>query len=137
VATTAAHAGAVTYDSIDKFSAAISGATSLSLASINGVFPSNLAATSGQYDWWYEATAQLGNITSPNGGALYNWLISDELERVSTAPHAKSVLAIPFGFPNLARVPVTNTSSMLDGVTIYINPFSRFGNSCSIPAETN
>jgi hypothetical protein len=131
LATAAATAGAITYASIDNSNA------SLSIASISGVTPSNLAATNGQYDWWFEATAQKGTITSPNGTALYNFLSGGELTNLATAPHAVDVNAIPnAGNPaNVAAVPVT--ASTVNSKTIYINPFTRAGNSCNIPQEQN
>jgi PBP superfamily domain len=128
--TAAGKPGAITYASIDNSNA------SLSIASLSGVTPSNLAATSGQYDWWFEATAQKGpSITSPSGTALYNFLVGGELANVATAPHAVDVLAIPNVGTNSATVPVT--ASTVGGKTIYINPFTKGGNSCSLPGETN
>jgi hypothetical protein len=129
LATAAGTAGALTYASIDNSNA------SLSIASLSGVAPSNLAATNGQYDWWFEATAQKGNITSPNGTALYTFLTSGELTNLATAPHSVDVNAIPNAGTNTPAVPVT--SSTVNGKTIYINPFTKSGNSCNIPAEQN
>jgi hypothetical protein len=129
LATAAATPGALTYASIDNSNA------SLSIASLSGVAPSNLAATNGQYDWWFEATAQKGNITSPNGTALYTFLTGGELTNLATAPHNVDVLAIPNAGTNTPAVPVT--SSTVGGKTIYINPFTKSGNSCNIPAEQN
>jgi hypothetical protein len=131
LATAALTPGSVTYASIDNSN------PTLSIASLSGVAPSNLAATSGQYDWWFEATAQKGTITSPNGTAIYNFLVGGELANVATAPHAVDVLAIPNVGTNVANVPATATASVVGGKTIYINPFSKGGNSCSIPAEAN
>lgn len=132
IATAAATPGSITYASIDNNNA------NLSKASISGVAPSNLAAATGQYDWWFEATAQrAATIASPNGLALYNFLVGGELQNVATAPHADQVLAIPNAGTNIADVPVTNTASTVGGKTIYINPFSKGGNSCTIPAEQN
>jgi ABC-type phosphate transport system substrate-binding protein len=130
LATAGATPGAITYASIDN-----AGKANLTTVSLAGVAPSNLAATEGKYDWWFEATAQLGTITSPNGTAIYNWLVSGELANVASAPHALDILAIPGVGTNVGAVPVT--SSTVGGVTIYINPFSKNGNSCSIPAPTN
>ncbi len=131
LATAAATPGAVTYASIDNSNA------NLSIASLSGVVPTNLAATAGQYDWWFEATAQKGTITSPNGTAIYNFLVGGELQNVATAPHAVDVLAIPNVGTNVGTVPATATASTISGKTIYINPFTKGGNSCSIPSETN
>jgi len=131
LATAAATPGAITYASIDNNGKQ----ANLTMASLSGVKPSNLAATSGAYDWWFEATAQKGNITSPGGTGIYNWLIGGELANVGTAPHAPDILAIPNLGTNTPTVPVT--ASTVGGVTIYINPFTRNGNSCNYPGETN
>jgi hypothetical protein len=132
ISAAAAAPGSITYASIDNNNA------NLSKASLSGVAPSNLNAATGQYDWWFEATAQRETtISSPNGVALYNFLTGGELQNLATAPHADQVLAIPNAGTNLAEVPVTNTASTVGGKTIYINPFSKGGNSCTIPAEQN
>lgn len=133
LATAAATPGSITYASIDNNGKQ----AALTMASINGVGPSNLAATNGAYDWWFEATAQKGNITSPGGLGIYNWLVGGELANVATAPHAKDILAIANVGTNTGTVPATSTASTVGGVTIYINPFTKGGNSCSIPANTN
>jgi hypothetical protein len=131
LATAAATPGALTYASIDNSNA------NLSIASLSGVTPTNLAATAGQYDWWFEATAQKGTITSPGGTGIYNFLVGGELQAIATAPHAIDVLAIPNVGGNVGTVPASGTASTISGKTIYINPFTKGGNSCSIPAETN
>jgi hypothetical protein len=123
--------GAITYASIDNSKAG------LTLATLNGITPSNLAATNGTYDYWFEATAQKGTITSTGGLGIYNWLVGGELANVATAPHVKDILAIPNVGTNGGAVPATSTASVVGGVTIYINPFTKGGNSCSIPQSTN
>jgi PBP superfamily domain len=133
LATAAATPGAITYASIDNNGKQ----AALTMASIAGVAPTNLAATNGGYDWWFEATAQKGAITSPGGLGIYNWLVGGELANVATAPHAKDILAIPNVGTNTGTVPATATASTVGGVTIYVNPFTKNGNSCSIPANTN
>jgi ABC-type phosphate transport system substrate-binding protein len=126
--------GSITYASIDNVSTS---RPNLALASIDGTVPSNLAAASGTYGWWFEATAQRGNITSPGGTGLFNFLTGGELQNLATAPHAVDVLAIPNAGssnpPNPATVPLTSNGSPV----IYINPFTRSGNSCNTPAATN
>src|SRR3984957_11239079 len=117
LATAGATPGAITYASIDN-----AGKPGLSTVSLSGVAPSNLAATNGKYDWWFEATAQKGAITSPGGLGIYNWLVGGGLSNVATAPHVVDILAIPVG-SNTATVPLT--SSTVGGVTIYINPFTK------------
>lgn len=133
LATAAATPGAITYASIDNNGKQ----ANLTMVSLSGVTPSNLAATSGAYDWWFEATAQKGNITSPGGLGIYNWLVGGELGAVATAPHAKDILAIPNLHGNTPAVPATGTASTVGGVTIYINPFTKGNNSCNYPNETN
>jgi hypothetical protein len=130
IATAGSTPGAITYASIDN-----KGKPGLTLVSLAGVAPSNLAATSGTYDWWFEATAQKGTITSPGGLGIYNWLVGGELANIATAPHVIDILAIPTAGTNSATVPVT--ASTVGGVTIYTNPFSKNGNSCSIPTPNN
>jgi hypothetical protein len=131
LATAATTPGAITYASIDNNGKQ----AALTMATISGVTPSNVAATNGKYDWWFEATAVRGNITSPGGVGIYNWLTTGELANVATAPHAVDVLAIPGVGTNAAAVPVT--ASTVGGVTIYINPFSKNGSSCSYPIPQN
>lgn len=132
--------GAITYASIDNNGKQ----ANLSLASLSGVAPTNLAAASGQYDYWFEATAILGNttgttggITSPGGSAIAGFLTGGELQNLATAPHAVSVNAIPTAGSNSSQVAVPLVSSTVNSKTIYINPFTRSGNSCNIPAEQN
>jgi hypothetical protein len=131
LATAASTPGAITYASIDNNGKQ----AALTMASLAGVTPSNLAATNGKYDWWFEATAQRGNITSTGGPALYTWLTTGELANIATAPHSAHVLAIPGVGTNVAAVPATAHTA--GGVTIYINPFSKNGASCSIPLPQN
>jgi hypothetical protein len=121
--------GAITYASIDNSNA------NLSVAQLSGVTPSNLGAAAGQYDWWFEATAQQGTITSPGGTQLYSFLTGGELSNLATAPHAVDVNVIPNLGTNTPTVPLT--SSLVGGKTIYINPFTKNGNSCNLPQETN
>jgi ABC-type phosphate transport system substrate-binding protein len=132
LSTAATTPGAITYASIDNNGKQ----PALTMASINGVAPDNLKSTSGTYDWWFEATAQKGTITSPGGTGIYNWLTGGELSNIATAPHVKHIMAIP-NTSNIPLVPVTGSASLVNGVTIYINPFTKSGNSCSIPFETN
>jgi PBP superfamily domain len=122
--------GSITYASIDNVGAK----PNVSLVSLSGVTPSNAAATSGQYDWWFEATAQKGTINS-TGTSLYNWLVGGELQNLATAPHTAQILAIPNVGSNVGAVPAT--ANTISGKTIYINPFSKSGNSCNVPGETN
>ena len=131
LATAAATGGSITYASIDNNNA------SLSKASLSGIAPSNLAAASGQYDWWFEATANKGKTLSAGATTLFNWLTGGELQAVATAPHTDQVLAIPNAAGNGPDPVITNTASVSGTHTIYINPYTKGGNSCAIPAEQN
>jgi hypothetical protein len=135
-------AGSITYASIDNLEPNGTKYPNLTMVSLSGVTPTNLAAASGQYDYWFEATAQKGNTTGTSGGitttggnAIYTWLLGGELQNLATAPHAADINVIPFAGTNGASVPIT--SSVVGGHTIYLNPFTRGGNSCNIPAEDN
>jgi PBP superfamily domain len=129
--------GSITYASIDN----VTKQSNLSLVSLSGVAPSNLAAASGQYDYWYEATAVNGNtsgnsggITTTGGAAIASFLTGGELQALATAPHAIDINVIPGRGGNVAAVPITSSAG---SATIYLNPFTRSGNSCNIPAEQN
>ncbi|MGO9993425.1 MAG: substrate-binding domain-containing protein [Steroidobacteraceae bacterium] len=128
LATAATTPGAITYASIDNNGKQ----ANLSMASLSNVSPTNLAATSGDYEWWFEATAQAG-AASATGSGIYNWLVGGELANLGTAPHAKDILVIPGNGTNVSGIPVP--SSVVGGVTIYVNPYTRAGNSCSDPAS--
>jgi PBP superfamily domain len=132
LATAGSTPGAITYASIDN-----AGKPNLSTVSLSGVAPTNLAATSGAYDYWFEAQLIKGNIVSSGGLPIYTFL-STELSTVNTAPHLVDILAIPnAGSPkNHATVPVTANTAQ-PGAAIYVNPFTRGGLSCNVPTSTN
>jgi len=123
--------GAITYASIDN-----AGKPNLTTVSLSGVAPSNLAATSGTYDWWYEAQLIKGAL-QPADLPLYNFLVT-ELSSVNTTPHVADILAIPgAGSPiNKSTRPLTANMASA-GAPIYVNPFTRSGNSCNVPSTTN
>jgi ABC-type phosphate transport system substrate-binding protein len=132
--------GAIAYASIDNF---LSGANStkfpnLVLASINGVTPSNLAAATGKYDYWFEATLvpNPAVAASSNTATLSNFL-QVNLPDLATAPQLPDVNVIPFAAAdNNATVPLTNNGAT-GTLEVYVNPFSRNGNSCNVPAAFN
>jgi hypothetical protein len=133
----ASTAGSITYASIDNASKQ----SNLTIVSLSGVVPSNLNAATGQYDYWYEATALLGNTTGTTGGittaggsAIASYLTGGILQALGTAPHAADINVIPGRGGNVGVVPLTSSAGT---ATIYINPFTRGGNSCSPPAEQN
>jgi hypothetical protein len=130
LATAGTTTGAITYASIDN-----AGKANLTTVSLNGVAPSNLAATAGTYDWWYEAQLIKGTITSTGGAAIYSFLTT-ELAAVSTAAHFASILAIPGVAGNVKHVPVVASpppAGTTGTTTIYVNPFTRSNNSCNVP----
>ena len=121
-------AGAVTYASIDNLPS--SKYPNLVFASINGVAPTNTAAVSGEYDFWFEATMTKGTLVSSGSAGIYSYL-TKELAAVASAPKVKDILAIPGIAGNAAAVPATAVGG------IYVNPFTKSANSCSVPTETN
>jgi ABC-type phosphate transport system substrate-binding protein len=126
--------GAITYASIDNAK------TNLTIAQLSGVTPSNLAAATGQYDWWFEAyTQRAATIASPGGLALYNWLKSGELANLATAPQKSDVLVIPnlgTNGPGTGNPPIQIVPLLQNGA-IYLNPYSRGSSNCNIPTPAN
>jgi hypothetical protein len=129
--------GAVAYASIDQILNPANGTkfTNLTLATIDSVAPSNQAAATGRYGWWFEAT--LVPETGVTGGslALSNYL-QTSLPKLSNLPSIPDVLAIPGVGGNLPAVPLA-TNGGAGTATVYVNPYSRAGNSCSVPGEQN
>jgi hypothetical protein len=127
-------AGSITYASIDNFST--SSLPNLVLVNIDGVAPSNLNAATGQYDYWFEATAVPSPTLTGNSATLSTWLIG-ELQTEATAPHLTDVNAIPLLSTNNPALPVSSTANTLPtgGVPIYVNQFTRGGSSCNTPSD--
>jgi hypothetical protein len=125
-------AGGIGYASIDQLPS--TNFPNLVFATINGVAPSNLAAATGQYDYWYEATLVPNPGSSGATLALSNFLQSD-LPKLATAPVLPDILAIPGVGGNVATVPLTSAGT--GTVQIYINPYTRNGKSCNVPVNTN
>jgi hypothetical protein len=125
-------AGSITYASIDN-----AGSTSypnLTLVAINGVQPSQLAAANGTYGDWFEATAVTGpNLSklSADQQALISTLTSN-FQLAPTAPGGADILLDP-SEGSLAAIPASSTAVTSSGATVYVNPFTRGGVSCSIP----
>ena len=89
----------------------------------------NLAAAQGQYDFWFEATDVFSPTLAGNGLALANYL-EGKMQTIATAPHVVSILAIPGAGGNAAGLPAATANG---SPTIYVNPFTRLGVSCSTP----
>jgi hypothetical protein len=122
--------GSITYASIDQAGSY----ANLTLVAIDGVTPTNLAAAAGEYQDWFEATV----VTGTNFGSLsadQKGLISyltNAFQAVGTTPGGTDILANPNY--NTPALPVSGTAQVNNGHTIYVNPFSRGGNSCNQPA---
>jgi hypothetical protein len=131
-----AQPGAIAYASIDNLLLPKNTSyTNLVLATLNGVTASTLTAASGAYDFWYEATlVPNAGATTGNSASLSTWLQGD-VQKFTTAPVAADINAIPNLNGNVGTVPLTSRSS--GTTTIYINPYTRLGNSCNVPSETN
>jgi hypothetical protein len=117
-------AGAITYASIDNSK------PNLTLVSIGGMVPSNVAATSGDYDWWFEAQTVKGNTAlDATGTAIYNY-IKNTIPTNAKAPQVKDILTIPgAGVP---ANPSVVAPAAVNGI-IYTNPFGRNHESCGAP----
>ncbi len=137
-----ATAGAVAYASIDQILNPANGTkwTNLALANINGVTPSTIAAATGKYDFWYEATLVPNPSVNTNttAGNLITFLKND-LPQLVTAPAVPDINVIPGqGSPtkNVGTVPLTSNGKT-GTATIYVNPYTRAASSCNVPSETN
>jgi hypothetical protein len=123
--------GAITYASIDN--AGSSSYPNMTLVAVNGVQPTNLAAASGTYGAWYEATVTTGSnygSLSADQQSLISGLIT-AFQTQATLPGAADILANPNY--NTPSYPVSGTGVTISGHTVYINPDSRLGNSCNDP----
>jgi hypothetical protein len=109
--------------------------TNLALATINGATASTLNAAIGLYDDWFEATAvpNPAVLASSASGILSSY-VRTTAPLLANAPLDPSINAIPNVGGNVAAVPPTSRTGT---VTIYVNPFTRSGNSCSVPTEAN
>jgi hypothetical protein len=133
------HPGSIAYTSIDQILNPANGTkfTNLVLATINGVPPTTLAAATGQYDYWFEATLVPNSAVGTNTqtGNLSSFLQA-QLPKLATAPAIPDVNVIPNVAGNTATVPLTSNGKA-GTQTVYINPYTRNGNSCNVPSETN
>jgi periplasmic binding family protein len=129
-----AKAGSITYATIDQAGASF---PNLTLVAIDGVQPSNIAAAAGQYGDWFEAYA----ITNPSvsstsaQGTLIANLISAFQDVSELGFGQADLLANPLTSSVSPALPVTSTNGNATSKTIYTNPYSRNGNSCTDPAS--
>lgn len=132
--------GAVTYASIDNNGAN----ANMVMASIDGVFPTNLAAAQGRYGWWVESALVNPSYTIPAvASSIASFLVTD-LQNGNTAPHSAQINLIPSSGSNTTpAIPVAshgNTCSnaactVSTSTTIYVNPFTRLSITCNIPTS--
>ncbi|MGO9513682.1 MAG: hypothetical protein ACLP2F_08580 [Steroidobacteraceae bacterium] len=123
--------GAITYASIDN--AGSSTYPNLTLVAVDNVQPSNLNAAAGTYGDWYEATVTTGSnysSLSADQKGLISGLIT-AFEKQATLPGAADILANPNY--NTPSYPISGTGVTISGHVVYINPYSRLGNSCNDP----
>jgi hypothetical protein len=122
--------GAITYASIDNAGGSY---PNLTLVAVDGVQPSNLNAAAGTYGAWFEATvttgANYGTLSAAQQGLIQGLITAFQTE--ATLPGAADILANPNY--NTPSYPVSGTGVVISGHTVYINPFSRLGNSCNDP----
>jgi PBP superfamily domain len=119
--------GGITYASIDQAPKA-----NLTLASLSGITPSVVAATSGDYDDWYQARSIKGNTAlDAVGTAFYNYLVNT-IPTNAKAPQSKQVMTIVNAGTPANAAPALPV--VANGV-IYTNPYSRLGKSCGAPKK--
>jgi hypothetical protein len=127
----AAVPGAITYATIDQVKA------NLVQVSLNGVVPGNLAAATGLYPFWTEATFVINPASTADANVVN--FITAALQTEASAPHLVDILAIPgvpAGAGNVAHSVVANSVSnvpALGPANIYVNPFTRNGVTCNAP----
>jgi hypothetical protein len=127
--------GSIAYASIDQILNPANGTkfTNVVLASIDGVAPSNQAAATGRYGWWFEAT--LVPETGVTGGSLaLSQYLQTNLPKLANLPAIPDVLAIPGIGGNVPATPL-NSNGGSGTAQVFVNPYSRAGNSCSVPGE--
>jgi hypothetical protein len=114
------------------------------LASIDGVFPSNLAAAQGQYEWWVESTLVQPNYSQTTQQSSIASFLETDLANGNTAPHSQQVMLIPDSGTNTTpAIPASTTAntcsnsacSVSTSTAIYVNPFTRQKVTCNIPTS--
>jgi hypothetical protein len=133
--------GAIAYTSIDQILNPANGTkwSNLALVQINGVTPSTLNAAAGYYDYWFEATLVPNSVAVPTNSTSGNLItyLQTNLPKLADAPNSPDVNVIPNVGGNVGTVPLTSNGQTSSTLTVYVNPYTRSGNSCNLPAETN
>jgi ABC-type phosphate transport system substrate-binding protein len=132
--------GAVGYASIDNLltSANSTKYPNLVMVALNGVAPGNFAAATGQYDYWFEATLVPNPSVNQSSqtATLSNYLTAN-LPDLASAPALPDINVIPGAGPsNNPALPIPS-NGQAGTAAVYVNPFSRSGNSCTVPAALN
>ena len=135
--------GAISYATIDnQYFATLpetgAGSTSfphLTMVSLNGVVPSNLAAASGTYPFWVEASyVDNSGVTGADDTAIKTIIAG--LQQATSTSSLADINAIPGISTNTTvHADVADSGIIPTGgaVTIYINPYTRGGTTCSTP----
>jgi hypothetical protein len=138
--------GAIAYASIDNILNPHSNTfPNLVLASIDGVAPNTLNAATGAYGFWFEATLVPSSTVSTSSSAFtLSDFLQANLPDITTAPSLPDINVIPFvtanNNPTVPLAGNANISPNVNGtntLAVYINPFTRSGNSCNVPVENN
>jgi hypothetical protein len=136
--------GAITYASIDNFPGT-GNQTNLSWVSLNGVAPNSLAAAQGRYSLWVEAAYINNAPANGHDSAAVNSIVS-MLQNQGTTAGLPDFIGVPYVMNALSNPSAFNTSVHIDpaltgrvpsgggNATVYINPFTRGGATCSNPA---
>ncbi|MEJ0005162.1 MAG: hypothetical protein WDM77_01905 [Steroidobacteraceae bacterium] len=132
--------GAITYASIDQ-----NGSTpNMVMVSIDGVFPTNLAAAQGLYTWWVESAVVTPNYAIPAVAASIANFMTADLQNANTAPHTAQINLIPNSGTNTTpSLPVAGTANTCSNASctthgtqaIYVNPFTKGSISCALPGS--
>jgi hypothetical protein len=132
--------GAITYATIDN-----NPATNLTMVSVSGVAPSNLAAAQGNYPYWVEAqyvnhaAANSHDATAVNSivSALQNEATTAALADINAIPSVVNASGTPTNWNTTVHINAANSGVLPTGggtATVYINPFTRAGTTCSNPS---
>jgi ABC-type phosphate transport system substrate-binding protein len=132
-------AGSIAYASIDNILNPHSNTfPNLVLAQIDGVTPSTINAATGAYGYWFEATLVPSTTVSTSSPAFsLSDFLQANLPDLSSVPALPDINVIPFATGNdTPTVPLTS-NGQTGTLAVYVNPFTRGGNSCSVPVENN
>jgi hypothetical protein len=138
--------GAITYATIDN-DFANGGSTSfpnMTMVDLNGVVPSNLAAASGNYPFWVEASfVDNSSVTGADETAIQT--IITGLQNQATTSSIQDINAIPdltlYGTTtqvnNVVHANASKSALVPSGgsITVYINPYTRNDVTCSTPTS--